>query len=106
VARTVAHGRAVVSLRPVEVERALVDAAARVARGDGERGGPTEVPGGRADPGRRRERVIEHDGQREEARPRLPALGAWTGKLAADADPQRLGAVRLTTGAGAAEIHG
>jgi hypothetical protein len=62
------------------------------------------VTAGRGDRGPRRAVVAQHDGERLELRAERPALGAGTGAVAAYADAQRVGAVRLGDDAVAAEV--
>ena len=87
----------------VELERALEHAAARVTGRDGDANRAAQVALWRADRDRRHVRVVEHDREREEARPRLAAAHRAR-ELAADADPQRVGAVSVAAHAACRQL--
>src|SRR4051794_9860228 len=88
----------------VDVERPLVDAAALVARGERERDRSVQVTGRSVDRRSRCVVVAELDGEREEARPRLPARDARPREVAADADPERVRGVGGADDPGGAQL--
>ena len=88
----------------VHADDALVDAATLIGRGERQFERALDVAAGRGDRGPRGAVVAEHDRERQELRAGQPALLARAEEVAARADPQRVGVVRLDDDSVAAEV--